>query len=325
LHNKEKKDEIELSMTIKTSEKTSTIELIKITIIQIFGETPVLIIKLTNSNNPLFLYTLELSEIEYQQFKSEQNLLINFKNFPEFILKMLNICKNNKENKYSCSLNISGGENNNSSSDQGFGILSIEEITEYRKLNHLSLKLKMADEENLKRQLKTFIKEYKDNYDSLLQNYDEISKKYENYQKENENYREKYQKLKIEHKNIIDNMLNEKKKEINEIRENYDLETKKQFELLEIEKNNTIKKLENKLSQLEKNLKDIMKSNSQLETTKKDLEDKISSSNSELNVYKSEINNLHQENSELNQKNINNEKKVVELNYRNENLLKQIE
>ena len=60
----------------------------KINIIKLFEKQSRLIIQVTNPNDPLFLYTLELSELEYQQLKSEQSLLVDFQNFPDFILKM---------------------------------------------------------------------------------------------------------------------------------------------------------------------------------------------------------------------------------------------
>ena len=321
LQKKEKTDEIELNITLKTSEKESTIELVQFYINLISNKTPSLIIKLTNINNPLFLYILELSKIEYEQFKSEQNLLMNFENFPEYFLKMLNLCKNDRENKYSCTLNLSNGEKNN----PPLGILTIEEKTQYKKLIHLSLKLKNANDENLKNHLKTIIKDYKDNCDSLSQKFNEILNEFENYQNENENLKEKYQKLEIEYKTVVDNILNEKKKEIDEIKDNYDLEMKKQLDLLEMKKNDEIINLEKKISQLEKNLKDITKNNNQLETTKKELEEKYSKSFSELSAYKSEKNGIYKENSELNQKNINNENKIIELNLKIENFSKQLE
>ena len=87
-----------------------------------------LLIQITNPNDSLFLYILELSEIEYQQFKLEQGLLVDFQKFPDYILEMLYKCKNDKEGKYTCILNISeGGENNINVSAPA--ILTIEEKT----------------------------------------------------------------------------------------------------------------------------------------------------------------------------------------------------
>ena len=66
LSNKEKRNELELNMLIKKSESNSNLELMKINIIKYFEKQSRLIIQITNPNDPLFLYTLELSELEYQ-------------------------------------------------------------------------------------------------------------------------------------------------------------------------------------------------------------------------------------------------------------------
>ena len=74
-----------------------------------------------------------MSDIEYPKIKSEQNLFVDFKNLHDFVLKMLNFCKNDKEDKYTCILNLSNGEENNINLESS-GVLKVEEKTEYRKL-----------------------------------------------------------------------------------------------------------------------------------------------------------------------------------------------
>ena len=333
LQNKEKRNEIELNMIIKKSESNTTMEIMKINIIKLFEKQSRLIIQITNPNDPLFLYTLELSELEYQQLKTEQSLLVDFQNFPDFIIKMFCFCKNDKEDIYSCVFTIGGGglkENNFSSGTTG--VLAIEEKTQYRKLNHLILKFQAANDTTLKKYLSDVSKEYKEKYENLLQKFNDLNQNFDNFQKETAVLKENFQKLEYEHKTSMDNLLNEKNNEINSIKENNFKDNKKQLELLETQKNNKINELENKISQLQGILDDATKNKTQLEEHKlkleinqKDLEGKFAISNTELNVYKSEITNLRQENSQLNQKCLNSEKQVTELNFKNENILKQIE
>ena len=331
LSNKEKRNELELNMLIKKSESNSSLELMKINIIKLFEKQSRLIIQITNPSDPLFLYTLELSELEYQQLKAEQSLLVDFHNFPDFILKMFYYCKNDKEDIYSCVFNIGGHGDNNFSSNTS-GILSIEEKTQYRKLNHLILKFQAANDTTLKKYLSDVSKEYKEKYENLLQKFNDLNQNFDNFQKENAALKENFQKLEYEHKTSMDNLLNEKNKEINSIKESNFKENKKQLESLENEKNKTISDLENKISHLKGILDDATKNKTQLEEHKlkleinqKDLEGKFAISNTELNVYKSEITNLRQENSDLNQKCLNSEKQLTELNFKNESILKQLE
>ena len=329
--NKEKRTEIELNMVIVKSEKNTSIEPMKISIIKLFEKQPHLIIQVTNPNDPLFLYSLDLSEIEYQQLKTEQSLLVDFQNFPDFITKMFFYCKNDKDDIYTCVLTLGGiGENNFSSG--GAGVLSVEEKTQYRKLNHLILKLQAANDITLKKYLSDVSKEYKEKFENLSQKYGDLNQNYELMQKENGNLKENLQKIEYEHKTSLDNLINEKNKEINSIKENNFKETKKQLEAMESDKNKTIADLENRISQLQGILDDATKNKTQLEEHKlkleinqKDLEGKFAISNTELNVYKTEITNLRQENADLNKKCLNYEKNLTEYNFKNESILKQLE
>ena len=329
ISNKEKRTEIELNMVIIKSEKNNSIEPMKISIIRLLEKQPHLIIQVTNPNDPLFLYSLDLSEIEYQQLKTEQSLLVDFQNFPDFITKMFYFCKNDKDDIYSCVLTLGGVSENFSG---GNGILAVEEKTQYRKLNHLILKLQAANDISLKKYLSDVSKEYKEKFENLSQKYSDLSQNYEIIQKENLNLKENLQKIEYEHKTSLDNLLNEKNKEINSIKENNFKENKKQLELMETDKNKTISDLENKISQLQGILDDATKNKTQLEEHKlkleinqKDLEGKFAISNTELNVYKTEITNLRQENSDLNKKCLNYEKNLTEFNFKNESILKQLE
>ena len=331
ISNKEKRTEIELNMVIIKSEKNNSIEPMKISIIKLLEKQPHLIIQVTNPNDPLFLYSLDLSEIEYQQLKTEQSLLVDFQNFPDFITKMFYFCKNDKDDIYSCVLTLGGiGENNFSSG--GNGILTVEEKTQYRKLNHLILKLQAANDLSLKKYLSDVSKEYKEKFENLSLKYSDLNQNYEMIQKENLNLKENLQKIEYEHKTSLDNLLNEKNKEINLIKENNFKENKKQLELMESDKNKTISDLENRISQLQGILDDATKNKTQLEEHKlkleinqKDLEGKFAISNTELNVYKTEITNLRQENADLNKKCLSYEKNLTEFNFKNESILKQLE
>jgi len=328
---KEKRTEIELNMLIIKSEKNTSLEPMKITIIKLLEKQPHLIIQVTNPNDPLFLYSLDLSEIEYQQLKTEQSLLVDFQNFPDFIIKMFYYCKNDKEDIYTCVLTLGGlGESNFSSG--GLGILTVEEKTQYRKLNHLILKLQAANDISLKKYLSDVSKEYKEKFENLTMKFNDLNQNYELIMKENSNLKENLQKIEYEHKTSLDNLLNEKNKEINSIKESNFLENKKQLETMESDKNKVISDLENRISQLQGILDDATKNKTQLEEHKlkleinqKDLEGKFAISNTELNVYKTEITNLRQENADLNKKCLNYEKNLTEYNFKNESILKQLE
>ena len=329
--NKEKRNEIELNMLIKKSESNSSFEIMKISLIKLFEKQSRLIIQVTNPNDPLFLYSLELSELEYQQLKNEQSLLVDFQNFPDFIVQMIDCCKKYNNDKFTCVFNT-GGQGENNFGSNNLGILSVEEKTQYRKLSHIVLKLKAANDTTLKKYLSDLSKEYKDKYESLFQNYNDLNQKFDMFQKDYAILKENMLKMENQHKAYTDNLINEKNKEINSIKENNFKETKRQLESMESEKNKIISDLENKISQLQGTLNDTTKNKTQLEEHKlkleinqKDLEGKFAISSKELSVYKSQITTLRQENSDLNQKCLNSEKLLTEANFKNESLSQQLE
>ena len=327
----QQKIEIELNLILKKSELNSSSELMKINITKNTNKESKIQIQITNPNEPLFLYSLELSELEYQQLKSEQKLLVEFQKFPEFIQKMLDLCQNDQNGKYSCILSLDeDGENNLNSA--GNGILTIEEKTEYRTIELLKLKLKAANDVILKKYLSDISKNYKEKYESINQQYNDLKLQFESLQKENNILKDNNQKLENEHKVLMDNLLNEKNKEINDIKEKNIKDNKQKLEDLEKEKNAIINDLENQISQLRGNLDDINDNKTQLEKNKlqlefdqKDLEGRFQKSYNELNIYKKEIENLRNEYSELNQKYINEEKLLTEYKYKNESILRQLE
>ena len=308
--------EIELKIILKKSENDSFIELLNINIINSIDNQPKLIFQITKPNDPLFLYILELNELEYGKLKSEQKLSVDFKNFPIFVFNKLDSCKNDKNNTFSILFDISGNT----------GILTIENKNENEniKKNILKLEFQCANQITLSKYLSNILKENKDNYEILYQKYNNLIQKFE-YLK---NY---YEKKELEYKNSMDNLLNEKNKEINLIKEKNLKETKLQLESFENEKKKIINDFEKKKFQLQNNLDDANNNKTQLEENKlkleinqKDLERKFAESNTELNIYKKEINDLKKENSELNQKNLNNEKLLIEYNFKNESLLNQL-
>ena len=287
-------NEIDLNIILKQSELKSSIKLLNISINQYRDKQSKITIQITNPLDPLFLYTLELSEIEYQHIKSEQSLLVDFQKFPQFILKMLLLCKNdNEEEKYSCVLNISGAGGNNLNLAAP-GILTIEEKTEFRKLNHLMLKLKPANDIILKRYLSNMSKEYKEKYESLLQEYNELYKNFDICQKDKKELEDNYNKLELKYNSSMDNLKNEKNKEINNILEKNLNEANNKLDILEKEKNNKINDLEKKVSILQNTIEELNNTKINLEEKyfkseldKKDLESKFTEVNTELNIYKS--------------------------------------
>ena len=52
-----------------------------------------LIIKLTDELDPFFLYSLYMSEEDYQTLKAQQGLLVDFGAFGQKFIDLLNLCE----------------------------------------------------------------------------------------------------------------------------------------------------------------------------------------------------------------------------------------
>ena len=279
-------------------------------------------LQLTSPNDPLVLYCLELSEEDFYKLKEEQSLLIDFQNFPSFLLKMLNLCVEDKNDF--CAILQRGQEPK--------GLMVIQEKTQFRKLNHLVLNLVHANDAGIKNYLGALSKEFKEKYESTLSSLNQLKISYNDLSKENALLNEKIKKLNFEKETALENLMNDKNKEINELKENNFKESKSSLEKLEFDKNQKISDLESKVAELQSNLDALSKAKSELEDAKlkieisqKDLEGKHAISSSELNVYKEDIVNLRKDNANLNQKCYDQEKEIIELRFKLENLSKQLE
>ena len=58
-----------------------------------------MVTKLTDDNDFYFLYTMRLSEDDFQTLKAQQGLLVDFGAFPQKFIDLLNLClqEENKE------------------------------------------------------------------------------------------------------------------------------------------------------------------------------------------------------------------------------------
>ena len=103
----EKTQNIQLNITIKKVDIETKQVPLEIIIHNYYDNKNIISIQIIDNNDPLFFYCLNIDEIEYQQLKKEQSLFIEFKNFSDFIFKMLNNCL--KEN-FNCFITIMKNE-----------------------------------------------------------------------------------------------------------------------------------------------------------------------------------------------------------------------
>jgi len=305
-------------------------------------------ISVTDPIDPLFLYQVDVGEQEFHFLKQELSLLIEFQSFPQKFFEMLELCSQqctNLNNSYKENVNDSNILNksmmqsqsnyicilhHNSNSSEA--LLIIQEITQFRQLNHLILRFKSATDSVLKKYLANLVKDYKTKAETFSKDNTRISDSLENSKREIKLLKDDLSNIKTIHYNEIENFKLENLKEINETKEKLYEDCKNKLETKENEKNLIISELDNKISELRIKLETLTQEKLNLEDLKikleakeRDLEGKNTILNSELKVYKEEVDNLRSTSTNLNQNNFNQEKTLTEFRVKNELLIQQLE
>ena len=125
----------------------------------------VLLLRLTATEDPLFLYTTKLSEEDFHHLKSEQEILLDFAAFPSMLIELFERVRGNESGQADTSVRgiTDTPTPHTPSRREGFclGIhltpsktsLRLQEITSYKIHVHLQLALVRADDATLKRAL----------------------------------------------------------------------------------------------------------------------------------------------------------------------------
>ncbi|KAI8910409.1 hypothetical protein EDD86DRAFT_205347, partial [Gorgonomyces haynaldii] len=119
------------------------------------GRFKILDIRLTDESDPYFLYSLQITEDDFLGLKQEQNLLIDFLQFPHKFVELLEACVQATEPqpKFVCQLL--------SEPQSKFATLSIVETNSFKHINHLSLYFTPGNDATVKEYLAHVVKELK--------------------------------------------------------------------------------------------------------------------------------------------------------------------
>ena len=284
---------------------------------------PTISLQITNPNDPLILYTLILSEIEYQNIMKDQKILVNFEDFPNFLKNLAKLCSNDINQNYKAKLEI-----NNSPEV----IFCIEEKIKFKITEHIILKLKKANDEELKKYLSKIYLNLKNKYINIYNKLIEENKKNNILIKENNNLNNNLQNIDFESKKNLENLKTEKNNDINILKEKYNINLKEQIDLFEKEKKEIQNNYENKISNMENIINNLNTKNQNLEKiifqndlNNKNIEEKYKISNTELNEKILENNKISLENKNITDKNILLEKDLSEIKFQYDTLEKELE
>ena len=102
--------------------------------------------QLTDETDPFFLYTLRISEDEFQAFKQEQSILVDFAKFPPRFLELLRYCQpSDGADAPNFAVSLVAGSASTA--------LQIVETNEFKNLTHLRLDMRAGNDAAIKRYL----------------------------------------------------------------------------------------------------------------------------------------------------------------------------
>lgn len=110
-----------------------------------------LAIRLTDGKDPFFLYNLEVSEPDFHTLKKEQGLLVDFSTFPSNVISLLDLCVSQAQLEAPKFIALlaepSAGAPGN------VAVFSIVETNPFKHLQHVALKFRPGNDENVKKYL----------------------------------------------------------------------------------------------------------------------------------------------------------------------------
>lgn len=289
--------EVSILVTIKSDKHDDWVKELNILIVNNvntnYNSSNSATLTITDSEDPLFLYQASITESDFHSIKQSQSLLIDFSQFSNKLIEMIDMCKDTSINNNSNLNNISiikGLSQFNCILEEkqslGEAVFIIQETTQLAYISHLKLCFKKPTDTNIKKHLSNLCIDFKHKYEETLQ--------------DNKSYKDKNQEL------------NNKVYELNDIIKEEINNKKKELDLIEFNKNKEIIDKENKLIKENQNINNQF--NNKIKLIEDDYKEKINNLNNELKL-------LNTKNSELNN-NLNNINHTYkELLYSNERTL----
>ncbi|CAD8065382.1 unnamed protein product [Paramecium sonneborni] len=284
----------------------------------------ILRIELTDDNNFQFLQILDLTEGEFLSLKNEQSLHVDFATFPMKLADLLQLCINSqrdeKVNFYVC-LETKNGEST----------LAVIENNEFKKLTHLSLKLRSATDDVIKAFLANKLAiEKQDNEEQQKRN-KKLSELLEDKHWELENLKSEIRKFTEDKDATLQQMLLDEQKKFNDFREqslsketNFkrESENEKQFIIEKYDK--ILFELQNKYTELQQVNTQLSEQKSQLIQSERELKNKIAILQQETSQFQKENQEFRQQNKELDTLKFTQERQLIELRIQKEGFEKLI-
>ena len=286
------------------------------------GKGKILEINLTDESDAFFLYSLRVSEEDFHVLKREQNLLVDFHQFPLKLIELLEqciSCKYESNPRFIAALDCCSR-----SGSPHLALLNIIETNSFRNITHLSLQVTAGDDASIKKYLAGLVKLYKEEGRGLkaaleetksslseqlhlaLTSKDQLKSDFESVKSYSSS---SLQELKLFH---AEEMNREKEKSLvamREIQARFDQEKRDILNRLESQ----IATMTGKIEVLEATNGSLQASKIALESNEKDLTMKLHSAREQVDSFRQEVMDLRKDNKELDTIKFEQEKEINQL------------
>ncbi|CAD8157367.1 unnamed protein product [Paramecium pentaurelia] len=289
---------------------------------QAHGQT--LRIELTDDTNFSFLQILDLNEGEFLALKNEQSLHVDFSTFPMKLADLLQLCINSqrdeKVNFYVC-LETKNGEST----------LAVIENNEFKKLTHLSLRLRSATDDILKYFLANKLAIEKQENEQLHKKTKKLTEQLEEKQWELENLKSEVRKFTEDNNAVLQQMQLDEQKKFNDFREqalsketNFKRESEKEKQFIIEKYEKIVFELQNKYTSLQQINQELSEQKVQLIQQEKELKNRFAIIQQESQQLSKENSEFRILNKDLDTLKFNQERQIIELRIQKEGLEKSL-
>ncbi|UJR37009.1 hypothetical protein I4U23_029716 [Adineta vaga] len=160
-----------------------------------------LVIKLTDDDDPFFLYEVHINAEDFKNLKQEEKIVVDFNAFPEHVIGYLKLCIRDQHidvtpgNGSRYQLQLVSGEPQLAT---GQVYVRVVEISSFKHLTHLSLMFTSANDYEIKNYLARCLQIKKTDYNQLYHEYERMKKELESTQLELKEKNTNFEKLKLE-------------------------------------------------------------------------------------------------------------------------------
>lgn len=266
-----------------------------------------LVVRLTDDQDPYFLYSLSISEEDYQSLKVQQGLLIDFASFPQKFIDLLHLCLSEQELDSPRFLLHLACQSSVHDSGAHF---SVVETNAFKHLNHLSLKLLQGSDKEVKDYLATCLSSLKADKQSLearlKKTEEDLSRQLAYAQQTLTEKTKELDKLRSEWTSQTSSLSSRHSQDLMSEREKaLEIQGRLQHQVehvrqeMEASHQRTTKQLQGRLGELEVSTRELTERRYKNESSIRDLQIKLASSEEECQRAKQQVSSLRRENGTL--------------------------